>query len=114
MSIRVFLQAKNIFARSSSGVISCCICNNYRSPRSLSSSPNRDVQGTELQVYGQKKQTPVTLKALLETGKGEMLHLDGNKKQIEDLQTRIRMQIAAFLHRELPVRLGKISLYLFL
>ena len=66
----------------------------------------------ELQIYSNKKQTPVSLRSLMETGSGdrlpafdEMMKLD--KKGIPQASQRIMIQVACFLHRELPIRLAQ-------
>lgn len=63
-----------------------------------------------LQYYGRKKQTPVSLTTLLETGSGAKLQdfqgtLSNSYNQASPTD-RICIQIACFLHRELPVRLA--------
>lgn len=78
--------------------------------RSYSSNMNLD---KELLIYSNKKQTPVSLRTLMETGMGE------NLERFEELMKgkyahtpapkasqRILIQVACFLHRELPVRLA--------
>lgn len=78
--------------------------------RSYSSNMNLD---KELLIYSNKKQTPVSLRTLMETGLGE------NLERFEELMKgkyshtpapkasqRILIQVACFLHRELPVRLA--------
>ena len=73
--------------------------------RSIGIITTRRISDTELRIYGKKKQTPVSLKSLLETGAGKML--DQHPVNTDyDKAMRIRFQIACFLHRELPVRLG--------
>lgn len=61
----------------------------------------------ELLLYSNKKQTPVSLKSLMETGKGERLSID---EKISDggsaVTSKVLVQVACFLHRELPVRLA--------
>ena len=61
----------------------------------------------ELLIYSNKKQTPVSLKSLMETGKGIRLK-DENSIDIEDeiARQKVLIQVACFLHRELPVRLA--------
>lgn len=63
-----------------------------------------DVDG-QLKYYGHKKQIAVSLKALMETGKGALLDLGPNHDKNEILE-KIIIQVACFLHRELPVRLA--------
>lgn len=63
-----------------------------------------------LQYYGRKKQTPVSLTTLLETGSGAKLEdfqaATSNGYNQASPTDRICIQIACFLHRELPVRLA--------
>ena len=63
-----------------------------------------------LQYYGRKKQTPVSLTTLLETGSGGKLDnfqgTGSNGYNQASPSDRICIQIACFLHRELPVRLA--------
>lgn len=69
----------------------------------------------DIHMYSNKKQTPVSLKSLMETGKGDRLsHFDELMKSKYALDTakqpqasqRILIQVACFLHRELPIRLA--------
>ena len=60
---------------------------------------------SEIAHYGRKKQTNVSLKALMETGMGKRLDLEPNLIN-EGASSRVRIQIACFLHRELPIRLA--------
>lgn len=68
----------------------------------------------EILIYSNKKQTPVSLKTLMETGRGDTLRNFDEimKNKLEKLELppqaaeRIRIQVACFLHRELPVRLA--------
>lgn len=57
-----------------------------------------------LQYYGRKKETNVSLKALMETANGSYLQKP-NGGFLNQHQDMIR-QVACFLHRELPVRLA--------
>lgn len=68
----------------------------------------------EVLLYSNKKQTPVSLRSLMETGKGDRLeHFDqlmkGRYTQQGQPQAsqRILIQVACFLHRELPIRLAQ-------
>lgn len=70
----------------------------------------------EIVLYSNKKQTPVSLRSLMETGKGDRLqHFDqlmkgkyGNQPdQQPQASQRILIQVACFLHRELPIRLAQ-------
>jgi len=60
----------------------------------------------ELLLFSNKKQTPVSLKALMETGKGDRLSSSSHDKNEDASKSKILIQIACFLHRELPVRLA--------
>ena len=60
----------------------------------------------ELLLFSNKKQTPVSLKALMETGKGDRLSSASHDKNEDASRSKILIQIACFLHRELPVRLA--------
>jgi hypothetical protein len=60
----------------------------------------------ELLLFSNKKQTPVSLKALMETGKGDRLSSSSHDKNEDASRSKILIQIACFLHRELPVRLA--------
>lgn len=77
------------------------------------SSVNNGALEKELQIYSSKKQTPVSLKSLMETGTGDRLqqmeHLLKNKDKFSNSQVsqRILIQVACFLHRELPIRLAQ-------
>lgn len=75
----------------------------------------------DLLFFGRKPQTSVNLQALMETGQGNRLerfesisgeHDQGNHKMSKDAQLRVLIQIACFLHRELPVRLAHRALEL--
>jgi hypothetical protein len=95
---------------------------------SFSTVPNQSISPAEkeLYIYASKKQTPVSLKSLMETGKGDRLsHFDelmkarfistnshgANNtpptKATPVASQRILIQVACFLHRELPVRLAQ-------
>lgn len=78
--------------------------------RCMSSDASSSQLNKELDLYSKKKQTSVSLRALMESGQG--LHLyklgmggaspeDGMK-----VAEKIVIQIACFLHRELPVRVA--------
>ncbi len=69
----------------------------------------------EIHIYSNKKEIPVSLKSLMETGKGDKLNrFDELVKGKYSPQTAIQpqasqkilIQVACFLHRELPVRLA--------
>lgn len=87
-----------------------------RSYSSISSSLSK-----ELTIYSTKKQTPVSLRALMETGKGDKLRdineiLQKNKSMSDKVKAdqlkMISIQVACFLHRELPVRLAHMAVKL--
>jgi hypothetical protein len=69
----------------------------------------------EIVLYSNKKQTPVSLRSLMETGKGDRLqHFDqlmkgryGTQEGQPQASQRILIQVACFLHRELPIRLAQ-------
>jgi hypothetical protein len=67
----------------------------------------------ELILYSNKKQTPVSLRTLMETGRGDTLNrfdeiMKGKYSinPVPKVSQRILIQVACFLHRELPVRLA--------
>lgn len=68
----------------------------------------------QLIYYGKKKQTLVSMQALVDTGVGALLHNDklsqqenlSLKRERQDLIDKVIIQVACFLHRELPVRLA--------
>jgi hypothetical protein len=64
----------------------------------------------EVHIYSRKKETPVSLKSLFETGKGEKLHqmdaLISSSAKKHNVNAKILMQVACFLHREIPIRLA--------
>lgn len=69
-----------------------------------SSVPNIE---KEIELYSKKKQTSVSLKSLMESGQG--LHLDKSTIGFHSdtkVNEKILIQVACFLHRELPVRLA--------
>mmetsp|Transcript_14608 Transcript_14608/g.21780 ORF Transcript_14608/g.21780 Transcript_14608/m.21780 type:complete len:399 (-) Transcript_14608:172-1368(-) len=59
----------------------------------------------EVQLFGNKKQTPVSMKSLIETG-----NVSGKLPEIaednSEEMTKMLVQVACFLHRELPIRLA--------
>lgn len=58
-------------------------------------------------LYSLKRQTPVSLKALMDTGKGNKLSMFGFGKETSTATSeRIIQQVACFLHREIPVRIA--------
>jgi hypothetical protein len=58
----------------------------------------------ELDLYSKKKQTSVSLKSLMESGRGDNPNLPyGRATKASD---KVLMQVACFLHREMPVRLA--------
>lgn len=58
----------------------------------------------ELELYSKKKQTSVSLRTLMDTGRGENPNLPLPKSG--RASDKVIMQVACFLHRELPVRLA--------
>jgi hypothetical protein len=64
-----------------------------------------------LLLYSNKKQTPISLNSLMETGKGDRLYDSYSKIDIlprveGQVTEQVLIQVACFLHRELPVRLA--------
>jgi len=57
----------------------------------------------EVLLYSSKKQTPVSMKSLLETGSGKLPGITYYKS--EEIM-KMLIQVACFLHRELPIRLA--------
>lgn len=72
--------------------------------RSWYTSSIEDIQD-QLQYYGQKKQTTVSLKSLIDTSCGFFLQ-DRDLISPNEISEKVNIQIACFLHRELPVRLA--------
>lgn len=76
----------------------------------------------DLRFFGAKKQTSVNLQALMETGQGKRLsQFESNIEKAapgstssasKDARSKVLIQIACFLHRELPVRLAHRALEL--
>ena len=63
----------------------------------------------DLSLYANKQQTAISLKTLLDTGKGKHLHLFDKMYKTSDAKSddqKVQIQVANFLHRELPVRLA--------
>ena len=60
----------------------------------------------ELDLYSKKKQTSVSLKTLMESGRGEIPNLPFGSTRTNKASEKVVMQVACFLHRELPVRLA--------
>lgn len=58
----------------------------------------------ELELYSKKKQTSVSLRSLMDTGRGENSHIPAPKSCTTS--DKVLMQVACFLHRELPIRLA--------
>lgn len=73
----------------------------YRFYNSTQISPQVEA---ELAVYSKKKQTSVSLKALMDAGLGEISNIPTGKATKASEKTLL--QIACFLHREMPVRLA--------
>lgn len=58
----------------------------------------------EIELYSKKKQTSVSIQSLMESGRGDNPNLPtGRATKASD---KVLMQVACFLHRELPVRLA--------
>lgn len=66
-----------------------------------------DALEADLLFYSRRKQVPVRLQDLIDTGKGDLLapRKPGDVPEASNHE-RIQMQIACFLHRELPIRLA--------
>ena len=63
----------------------------------------------QLIFYARKKQTPVSLRSLMETGKGDLLtnfESTTTSDQPPTASELVLFQVASFLHRELPVRIA--------
>ena len=63
----------------------------------------------EIIIYSNKKQTPVSLKSLMDTGRGDRLSdfsASTNTTSQSTASQRVLTQVACFLHRELPIRLA--------
>jgi len=61
----------------------------------------------EIQVFSRKRRSTVGLKALLETGRGEYLkNFEQGLKKVDKqgVKEKVLIQVASFLHRELPIR----------
>ncbi|KAJ1410185.1 branched-chain alpha-ketoacid dehydrogenase [Ochromonadaceae sp. CCMP2298] len=59
----------------------------------------------QVYLYSKKKQTSVSLKSLMESGRGDALDVHTPfKLQSNKASDKVVMQVACFLHRELPVR----------
>ena len=72
--------------------------------RHYSTSPIAPNVEKELALYSKKKQTAVSLKSLMESGRGDNPHLPSGKAT--KASEKVIMQVACFLHREMPVRLA--------
>jgi hypothetical protein len=62
----------------------------------------------ELQIFSKRRESHVSLKVLMETGKGERLsHYVGTSDTHHSTASeKILYQVACYLHRELPIRLA--------
>lgn len=76
--------------------------------RRLCSAVNSANLDKEITYYSSKRQTPVSLKSFMETGRGERLNqLISFKGDEGDFGLeQVLIQVACFLHRELPVRIA--------
>jgi hypothetical protein len=76
----------------------------------MNSSSNRDPNNAnldrEILLYSSKKATAVSLKSLLQTGKGELLENFHSVPSAGSDTDLLLYQVASFLHRELPVRIA--------
>ena len=78
-------------------------------PRAFSTSATDGQSSSELHYFGKKKQSQVSLKALMETGQGTRLNEFAFASSVTpkaSVSDRVKIQVACFLHRELPVRLA--------
>eukprot|EP01084_Bolivina_argentea_P004192 7970_1 len=71
-------------------------------------APSGSVLHKRIMVSAERSQTGVSLKQLVDTGKGRFLPLRSlqNPFLTSEAQLQIRLQIAQFLYRELPIRLA--------
>ena len=75
----------------------------YRHHLSTSVSSEQD----SIEYYGRKRQTNVSLRALLDTGNGTLLNVPlTSRAETATATDKVLLQVACFLHRELPVRLA--------
>eukprot|EP01041_Mallomonas_annulata_P011562 gene11562-24175_t len=65
-----------------------------------------DPEYEELLSFSSKKQTSISIKLLMETGKGVYLDSSSKNESPSSTTERIKIQVARFLHRELPIRLA--------
>lgn len=70
--------------------------------RHLSNNAYLSTAKQDLEYFGKKKQTNVSLKSLMDTGKGRLV----DSMSSETLREKILIQVSCFLHRELPIRLA--------
>jgi len=106
---------KSIIKKQHRNINQCInIKNTITSSSSLSSSSSSSsiagLDEKDLQYFGKKKQSGVSLTALMETGRGDRLkefdQLVDTSKQQAGASERVQIQVACFLHRELPIRLA--------
>ena len=78
--------------------------------RCMSSNASSSQLNKEIDLYSKKKQTSVSLRALMESGQGLHLYKLGmggaSNEDGMKVAEKILIQIACFLHRELPVRVA--------
>lgn len=97
-------------------------CRNLRTRRAWSSSyssgPWTEEDEKDLQKWGSRSMTPVSLTNLMETGRGDNVEMFNRylaakqcKETVEQSEA-IMMQIACFLHREVPLRIAQRALEL--
>lgn len=78
-----------------------------------SSPPLSDTVMKDMQAFARKKRSTVGIKALLETGRGEYLKkFEKGAKDKGVVKEQVLIQVASFLHRELPVRFAHRALQL--
>ena len=82
-------------------------CTSLRAPsRSRPLSTIMSNEQDSIEYYGRKRQTNVSLRALLDTGNGTLLNVPITKTEGATATDKVLLQVACFLHRELPVRLA--------
>lgn len=77
--------------------------------RYYQNSPIKRFYSDDILSFSKKKQSKVSMKALLETGSGQLLHAFDNlvnTSQLADERKRVNIHVACFIHKELPIRLA--------
>jgi pyruvate dehydrogenase kinase 2/3/4 len=65
-----------------------------------------DLLGDDIRHFSAMEQTGVSLRTITQTGKGEFVMGLGNDADDAAKTQKMLMQVAMFLHRELPIRLA--------